>query len=34
MEKNKQRVECQTANCGRRKLRIDFGSFALSDCAA
>ena len=25
---------CQTANCGRHKLRIDFGSFALSDCAA
>lgn len=27
-------VYCQTANCGRHKLRIDFGSFALSDCAA
>lgn len=26
--------KCQTANCGRHKLRIDFGSFALSDCAA
>ena len=25
---------CQTANCGRHKLRIDFDSFALSDCAA
>ena len=27
-------IDCQTANCGRHKLRIDFGSFALSDCAA
>ena len=27
-------VKCQTAHCGRRKLCIDFGSFALSDCAA
>ena len=26
--------KCQTANCGRHKLRIDFDSFALSDCAA
>ena len=26
--------DCQTAHCGRRKLRIDFGGFALSDYAA
>ena len=25
---------CQTAHCGRRKLRIDFGGFVRSDCAA
>ena len=31
---NRALVNCQTANCGRHKLRIDFGSFALSDCAA
>ena len=36
LEESKNDVEdhCQTANCGRHKLRIDFGSFALSDCAA